>query len=60
MVKMKTDIGGKPASMHIRAVNKMRSEVVEQIHRYAIDFDVKVGKVRDSCLESEPLLLFSY
>jgi hypothetical protein len=56
MAKLKIDMEGKPAGMLTMAVNQKRSEVVEKIHQHAIDLGVKTGKVRDYCLESEPLL----
>jgi hypothetical protein len=58
MTRLKIEMEGKPAQMLARAISKKRSEVVEQIHQHAIDLDVKLGKVRDSCIES--LLFFSY
>lgn len=60
MVKMKIDMAGKPANMLTRAVNKERSEIVEQIRQNAIDLNVKTGKVRDSYRDIEALLFFSY
>jgi hypothetical protein len=59
MVRLKSDMDGKPAEHLTRAINRERLKVVEQIHQNAIDLDVKTGKVRDSSTGFATLFLFS-
>jgi len=59
-IKWKIDMESKPAHMLNRAINKMRSETVDQIRKHAIEFNVKTGKVRNPCLALKRPPLSSY